>query len=77
MWPRGPAFEPRCIVQIRPMAARMVAKVRVENIARADYCWSQLFKPEGMSLDLLYDGPEQVPLKTSPRLCLTQRRRNG
>ena len=28
MWPRGPAFERRSIVQIRPMAARFVAKVR-------------------------------------------------
>ena len=26
MWPRGPAFEPRGIVQIWPMAARLVAK---------------------------------------------------
>ena len=28
MCPRGPAFEPQSIVQIRPMAARLVAKVR-------------------------------------------------
>ena len=29
------------------MAARLVAKIRFEKIAGANYCWSQLFKPEG------------------------------
>ena len=36
MWPRGPAFEPQSIVQIRPMAARLVAKMRFEKIAGAN-----------------------------------------
>ena len=32
MWPRGPAFEPQSIVQIRPMAARLVAKISFGKI---------------------------------------------
>ena len=47
MCPRGPALEPRSIVRIRPMAARLVAKIHFEKIPRAMYFWSQLFKPEG------------------------------
>ena len=47
MWPRGPAFEPQSIFQIRPMAARLVAKIRFERIAGAKYFLRQLSKPEG------------------------------
>ena len=32
MWPRGPARERRSIVRIRPMAARLVAKMRFGKI---------------------------------------------
>ena len=48
MWPKRPAFEPQSIVQIRPMATRLEAKLRFEKIARANYFGSQLFKPEGI-----------------------------
>ena len=47
MCPRGPAFEPRSVAQIQPMAARLVAKLRFEKIAGADDFGSQLFNPEG------------------------------
>ena len=50
MWPRGPALERRSIVQIRPMAARLVEEMRLEKVAGARSCWSQLFKSEGMGL---------------------------
>ena len=33
------AFEPETIVHIRPMAARLVAKMRSEKIAGANYIW--------------------------------------
>ena len=48
MRPRGPAFERRSIDQIWPMAARLVAKMRFEKIAGANYFGSQLFKPQGI-----------------------------
>ena len=47
MWPKRPAFEPQSIVQIRPLAARLVAKMCFEKIAGANYFGSQLFKPQG------------------------------
>ena len=45
--PGMPAFERRSIVQIRPMVARLVAKMRFEKIARANCFGRQLFKPQG------------------------------
>ena len=56
MWPKRPAFEPQSIVQIRPLAARLVAKMRFEKIARAMYCWSHVSKAEGTSLGCAPSG---------------------
>ena len=56
MCPREPALEPRSIVRIRPLAARLVAKIRFEKIPGAMYVWSQVFKPGSKFLPLLPRG---------------------
>ena len=68
MWPKRPAFEPQSIVQIRPLAARLVAKMRFEKNARANYFGRQLFKSEGnlvMSGELV-QHPDAPKTKTYP-----------
>ena len=86
MWPRGPAFERRSIVQIRPMAARLVAKIHFEKIPRAMYFWSQVFKPGsnggatnggGTCPVKVQEGENWPPLTGSRRMGADNPRRNS
>ena len=47
MWPLRPAFEPQSIVQIRPMAARLVAKLRFGKILLCPRYIAPVCKPLG------------------------------
>ena len=76
MCPRGPAFERRSIVQIRPMAARLVANICFEKITRASYRWSQLLKPEGR-LHEAFAGEARAGRPGMNALCIDRGKLRG